>query len=370
MIHIGILGSKGIPNHYGGFEEFAEQLSIGLVEKGFRVSVYCPHHHPYKSETFRNVQLIKCFDPELYIGPVGQFLYDFNCILDSRKRGFDVLYQLGYTSSGIWQWLFSRKSIVVTNMDGLEWQRKKYNTYVRTFLKLAEKLAVNKSSLLIADSPIILDYLKKKFQKPAIYIPYGAKQVEEIPSNPILPFDLLPFRYYLIIARIQADNHIEDIIRGVNLSKTKHPLVVVGSIRDRFSKRLLKSYANDQIRFVGGIYDLQALNLLRRNALLYFHGHSAGGTNPSLLQAMAAGSRICSHDNEFNRSILGEDAEYFRNTTDIEKLINEKNEKETVWVNRITKNHLKISETFQWPGIIEQYASLFQSLVSAEVNTM
>lgn len=368
MIHIGIIGSKGIPNHYGGFEEFAEQLSVGLVEKGFKVSVYCPHHHPYKGVTFKNVQLIKCFDPEIFIGSTGQFFYDLNCIIDSRKRDFDILYQLGYTSSGIWQWLLPHKSIVVTNMDGLEWQRKKYNTYVRSFLKLAEKLAVNKSSLLIADSPVILDYLKKEFQKPSIYIPYGAKQVDEIPSNPILPFDLKSFRYYLIIARIQADNHIEDIIQGVKKSNPGHPLIIVGNIWDRFSKNLVKKYANDQIRFVGGIYNLNTLNLLRKNALLYFHGHSAGGTNPSLLQAMAAGSHICSHDNDFNRSILGEDAQYFRTTTDIEKLIDVMNETETDWENRIRNNLNKISETFQWSGINEQYAKLFQSLISAKLD--
>lgn len=362
MIHIGIIGSKGIPNRYGGFEEFAENLSVGLVERGFRVSVYCPHHHPYKSETFQKVQLIKCFDPEIFIGSAGQFVYDFNCILDSRKRGFDVLYQLGYTSSGIWQWMFSVKNIVVTNMDGLEWQRKKYNASIRSFLRLEENLVVKRSNLLIADSPVILEYLKNKFQKPAVYIPYGTKQVTENQSDSILPFDLIPLQYFLIIARIQADNHIEEIIRGINQSKTSYPLIIVGGVRDRYSERLKKKFENDQIRFLGGIYDLDVLNQMRRNALLYFHGHSAGGTNPSLLQAMAAGARICSHENAFNRSILGEDAMYFSNSSDIEKTINEMNDSD--WEDKINKNHDKISSLFQWPGIIEQYDSLFQTIIT------
>ncbi|MFZ4549682.1 MAG: glycosyl transferase, partial [Bacteroidales bacterium] len=96
---IGILGTRGIPNHYGGFEQFAEYLSVGLLELGAEVWVYNSHNHPYQEKVWKNVNLIHCFDPEYKIGLAGQFLYDFNCILDSRNRNFDILLQLGYTTN-------------------------------------------------------------------------------------------------------------------------------------------------------------------------------------------------------------------------------------------------------------------------------
>ena len=108
---IGIIGTRGIPNFYGGFEEFAQHLSELLVKRGYEVSVYNPHIHPYKESNWRGVEVIHCYDPESKIGTIGQFIYDFNCILDSRNRGFDIILQLGYTSSSIWNWIFPKKSL-------------------------------------------------------------------------------------------------------------------------------------------------------------------------------------------------------------------------------------------------------------------
>jgi len=124
---IGILGSRGIPNHYGGFEQFAGHLSTGLVKQGAEVWVYCSHDHPYTGESWNGVHLIHCYDPERSIGALGQFVYDFNCIRDSRKRDFDIILQLGYTSSSVWHRLLPEKPVVITNMDGLEWKRSKYS---------------------------------------------------------------------------------------------------------------------------------------------------------------------------------------------------------------------------------------------------
>ncbi len=139
---IAILGSRGIPNIYGGFEQYAEYLSIGLAKLGFEVSVYCSSTHPEKAITYHGVKRILCNDPEGRIGTAGQFVYDLNCIIDARKRDFDIIYQLGYTSNSVWWWLLPKKSIIVTNMDGLEWKRSKYSSKVRLFLKYAERLAV------------------------------------------------------------------------------------------------------------------------------------------------------------------------------------------------------------------------------------
>ena len=124
---IGILGTRGIPNHHGGFEQFAESLAVYLVRKGHIVHVYNSSTHPFQQKLFKGVNIIHCFDPENRIGTIGQFIYDLNCIMDAKQRKFDILLQLGYTSNSVWGFLLPKRSIIVTNMDGLEWKREKYN---------------------------------------------------------------------------------------------------------------------------------------------------------------------------------------------------------------------------------------------------
>ena len=155
---IGILGTRGVPNHYGGFEQFAEFFSVFLAEKGHEVYVYNSHTHPYQEKEFKGVKLIHCHDPENKIGTIGQFIYDLNCILDARKKNFDIILQLGYTSSSVWFKLHPKNAVVITNMDGLEWKRTKYSKPVQQALKWAEKLAVKNSDFLIADSLGIQNY--------------------------------------------------------------------------------------------------------------------------------------------------------------------------------------------------------------------
>ena len=167
---IAILGTKGVPNNHGGFEQFAEYLSEYLVNKGHDVSVYSPHNHPYQQKQWKGVKIIHQHDPEDLLGPFGQFIYDLNCILNIRKSNFDIVLQLGYTSSSIWGKLLPNTSVIVTNMDGLEWKRSKYNKPVQVFLKFAEKLAINTSGFLVSDSIGIQAYLKDKYDKSSEYI--------------------------------------------------------------------------------------------------------------------------------------------------------------------------------------------------------
>ena len=239
---IGILGTRGIPNNYGGFEQFAEHLSVGLVQRGHDVWVYNSHNHPFTENSWHGVNIIHRYDPEDYIGIPGQFIYDFNCIVDSRKRNFDILLQLGYTSNSIWHRLLPERAKIVTNMDGLEWQRSKYSKPVKRFLKFAEKLAVKSSNYLIADSEVILNYLSKTYQVPVTFIPYGADIFESAYEDALIPFKVNPREYFLIIARMQPDNHIEEIINGVLLSKTIMPLLIVGNCRNRYGRSLRTTY--------------------------------------------------------------------------------------------------------------------------------
>lgn len=319
---IGIIGSRGIPNEYGGFEQFAESLSAGLVKKSCDVWVYTSASNSFKDKEYHGVKLIHCYDPEEKLGPFGQFIYDLNCILDSRKRKFDIILQLGYTSNAVWNWLFDKNAVLVTNTDGLEWQRSKYSPLVRKFLRYSEKIVVRKSDYLISDSKAIQAHTQKTYKKDSVFIPYGANLFASPDQTMLQEFDLKPYRYFLIISRLQSDNNIEMILKGYINAETDYPLVVVGNLNNRFAQKLKSNYASGSIRFTGGIYDIALLNNLRCFSGAYFHGHSAGGTNPSLLEAMAAKAFICAHNNKFNMEVLGKAAAFFKNADDITRFIN------------------------------------------------
>ena len=359
---IGILGTRGIPNHYGGFEQFAEYLSVGLIELGAEVWVYNSHNHPCQEKKWENVNIIHCFDPEYKIGLAGQFVYDFNCILDSRNRNFNILLQLGYTTNSIWYKLLPAKTKVVTNMDGLEWQRSKYNRFLRWFLKYAEKFAAKSSNLLIADSKPIKDYLTSSYPVQCRFISYGANVFENPNAELLKPFGVFPQQYFLLIARLQPDNHIEEIIKGIIASNSKTPLLAIGNTNNTYGNYLKNRYASSQIRFLGSIFDKEKLDQLRYFSGLYFHGHSAGGTNPSLLEAMAASAPICAHNNVFNQSVLGSDAFYFDNEDQVVKIINNKFLHPSSELFK-QNNIVKIELHHVWENIILNYFKAFTDLI-------
>jgi glycosyltransferase involved in cell wall biosynthesis len=321
-LKIGILGTRGIPNHYGGFEQFAEHLSYGLLQRGHHVAVYNSSLHPYKKEYWNGVQIIHCRDWEHKIGTAGQFFYDLNCINDARKRNFDVLLHLGYTSDSVWYWRWPKKTVNIVNMDGLEWQRSKYNRPTQRFLKWAEALAAKNAHSLIADSTGIQEYLLKKYGIKPVYIPYGAKPFVQPQISVLEKYKLIQHQYSLLIARMEPENNIETIIKGHLAANLNYPLFVIGNITNKFGKYITGRYNVSSIKFSDAIYDQFELDNLRYYSSIYFHGHSAGGTNPSLLEAMACGCRIAAHNNPFNKAVLQHEADYFNDSNEIAAIIN------------------------------------------------
>lgn len=359
---IGILGTRGIPNNYGGFEQFADYLAEGLVQKGREVYVYNSHNHPYQEKTYKGAHIIHAYDPEYRMGTAGQFIYDLNCIRDSRKRNFDILLQLGYTSSSIWTKLMPSKSLIVTNMDGLEWKRSKYSSPVQKFLKKAEKWAAKGSDHLVADSLGIQEYLKEKYHLTSTYIPYGADEFTSPNSKSLKKYEVEPDEYFLLIARMEPENNVETILRAYDRSSSKKPFLVIGRTDNTFGTYLKESFAsNSNIRFLEGIYDFEMLNNLRYYSSIYFHGHSVGGTNPSLLEAMASSAYIIAHDNIFNKTILGEDAEYFSDSDSLIPLINTEREK-ALKSSAVDNNLIKLRQKYSWQEIINRYDDLFANL--------
>jgi glycosyltransferase involved in cell wall biosynthesis len=352
-LKIGILGTRGIPNRYGGFEQLAQHLAVGLVQKGHTVTVYNVHDHPYEQPQYQGVQLVHCRQMD-WLGPAGQFVYDRNCLRDARKRGFDVVLLLGYTSSSIWHRLYP-KAAVVSNMDGLEWQRSKYAAPVRWFLRHAEKWAVQHSGFLIADSPAIQQYLSNKYGATSQYIAYGATVFTGEDKHLLQQHGLLPQSYCMLMARMEPENNIAMVLQGFLASGCTQKLVVVGNVQNRHGRFLVKHFGqDDRILFIGPVYEALPLHTLKHNALLYFHGHSAGGTNPSLLEAMASRVPVAAHDNVFNRAVLQNDGLYFRSAADVAALL-QGLPKQDVLTEMVQRNIEKVQQQYNWPLIIDQY---------------
>ncbi len=364
---IAILGTKGIPNNYGGFEQFAEYLSVGLVDLGHSVTVYNPSFHAYKEAAYKGVNIRKIFSPENILGGAANFIYDHLCLKDALKQGFDIIYEAGYHSVALSLVLLKIKKIqypvVITNMDGIEWRRSKWNFITRKLIVELEKIAVNHSPYLISDNEGIQRYYLTNFDRDSYFLPYGADPVVNLNPNYVIGRNLILNKYLMLVARLEPENNIEPIIEGYINSCSQLPLVIVGSHQTSYGKYLKKKYSRIKIRFVGGIYDKLELDALRHYSLAYFHGHSVGGTNPSLLEAMACNCFIVAHNNEFNRSVLNEDALYFLDASDIKAIIVQidllRAEK---YSNYEYQNSKKIATKFRWKNIVEMHQNLFLDL--------
>jgi glycosyltransferase involved in cell wall biosynthesis len=370
---IAFVSVRGIPNYYGGFEQFAEYISVGLVKRGHEVTVYSPHFHPYKGDNYKGVRIKHIYSPEMWMGSsVGSFFYDFLSLRNAlKKENFDIIYEAGYTSiipAYLW---FNVKNIkypiFTTNMDGLEYKRTKFNKWVRKFVFWEERMAVKHSHYLIADNMGIQDYYKEKYGKESKFLAYGADIHDDYDVEVLKEFGLESNGYYLLVARLEPENNISMVIEGYLASKEnrRRPLVVVGKTNTSYGKELVAEYGKESgVRFVGGIYDFKKLNSIRHFSFTYFHGHSVGGTNPSLLEAMASGCFILAHDNIFNRAVLKENALYYEDSRAVTALLDSidsysKNQKKAF----ITNNLEEISQEYSWEKLVDKHEAYFKGLL-------
>ncbi|TCZ70602.1 DUF1972 domain-containing protein [Flaviaesturariibacter aridisoli] len=353
-LRIALLGTRGIPNRYGGFEQISETLAAGLAARGHAVTVYCSGTHPDKSPSWQGVRRVLCTDPEERLGTFGQFLYDRNCLRHAAREGYDALLFLGYTSSSVWGPWFPRGCAILSNMDGLEWKRSKYAAPVRRFLRRAEAWAVRYSHRHIADSPVIKEYLDARYGIDSVYIPYGAEVRRDHDAATLALYGLQPDNYYMLMARMEPENHVAGILEGYVRSGSARSMLVVGNAANRYGSILRKRFSRHTgIRFLGPLFDQETVHQLRAQATLYFHGHSVGGTNPSLLEAMASGAFIAAHRNPFNSRILGEDGLYFTTADEVAQLIKEHHE--TAIRPQRARHQLKIERDYAWTPVIDLY---------------
>lgn len=368
---IAFVSTRGIPNNYGGFEQFAEYISVGLVARGHDVTVYSPHFHPYKESSYKGVKIKHIYSPEKWMGSsVGSFFYDFSSLRDALKNeNFDIIYEAGYTSiipAYIWFNIKNRKNpIVVTNMDGLEYKRSKFNPLVQKFIFWEEKMAVKHSHYLIADNMGIHDYYKEKYRRDSKFLAYGADIHTDFNVDTLSEYDVTADNYYILIARLEPENNIEMAIQGYLKSNEngKKPLLIIGNTTTPHGKYLSGKYGHiDSVRFLGGIYNFKVLDDLRHFSSAYFHGHSVGGTNPSLLEAMAAGCFILANDNIFNRSVLKDNAIYYNSPDEVTRILNDEkcfSDKEVLIANNIQR----ISTDYSWERLVDQHEEYFKELL-------
>ncbi len=356
---IAILGTRGIPAQYGGFETFAEELSSRLESRGIEVTVYCESAEDDSPHTYRGVKLAHLPSPKL--GPFSTILFDLLCLWHARKS-YDVVYMLGYGASlfcfipRLWG------TKVWINMDGIEWARAKWGLAAKAYFKIMEAIALRIADRIIADAEGIKQFLlgRHSFKASCNVIPYGAQIVNSAPASVLDEYGLNPYEYYLVVCRLEPENHVLDILQGFVASRSSCRLIVIGNHMANTSYgRKLNLVRDERIRFVGALYDQAKLSGLRYYCRAYIHGHSVGGTNPSLLEALGCGNPVIIHDNAFNREVAGDIGFLFETSSDITKCIEKADSMQSSDRDRLSDAAKKrIREYYTWDRIADQYSTL------------
>jgi glycosyltransferase involved in cell wall biosynthesis len=227
--------------------------------------------------------------------------------------------------------------------------------------------AIQYSDALVCDHPEILKFYAMNYGLQPVYIPYGADNMGAGDKSVLEAFNLSVDRYYLVIARLEPENNIRNIILGYLAARSDEPLIVVGDYRRKYGRRIVNEFRHERkIIFAGGIYHEESLDNLRHYSKALIQGHSVGGTNPSLLEAMAAGAWIIAHDNPYNRYILEEDSLFFKSAEHLTQLLKELGKWSPLSEEMIRNNREKIWKSSQWNDIINRYEALFLDLLNKE----
>lgn len=380
---ISIIGSRGIPAKYGGYEVFAQEISKLLVKQGFSVIVTGEFQGPDAIKKYFDVDL--CYfpfkSPKNYsLRKMYEIFNDIYFLIMLSKKS-NIIYLLGMTASFalLLSKILNKDLRILVNIDGLEWQRSKFNILEKTILRINTIIGMKLADLIIIDSKSLKHHIPKRFIKKTQFIPYGVYSIptvkwdREILENSInmrsqLPH-LDPNEFWLVVARLEPENNIHTIIEGFMLSNSKKPLIIVGNFSNNSYKKRIETLLNCKLNnphrnifLIGAIYCDSILNMLRQNCFGYIHGHSVGGTNPSLLEAMVMKNIVVAHDNEFNREVCGDHALYFNNVEELKiniELIEAKYEYFKGWKRLVSEYVIR---EYSWVDVAEKYKSAFFDL--------
>jgi glycosyltransferase involved in cell wall biosynthesis len=366
-IKLAIVGIQGLPNNYGGFETLSENLVKFLANK-IDITVYCSSVDlPTNAPTYNNAKLkYVAFSSH---GAKG-IIYDSIALLDAVRNNFDVILILGFGTGLIIPFLSKKyRKKIILNFGGLDWKRNKWGRLAQKTIRLCEKLLVCNSSLVVADNTKIQEYITKTYHKETVLIAYGGDHVKKLPYTieHLKQYPFLKDKYAFIVLRIQSDNNIEMMLKAF-VQTDKYPFVVIGNWKaSEYGQKIKKAYQSyKSLILLDAIYDHEILDILRSNCYFYVHGHSAGGTNPSLCEAMYLGLPVFAYASGYNEETTHYQSLYFKNEYDLRKLINNIDDYR---LQDIGKKLKVIAEKYyRWNIIAQQYNEQFNNSINKIIN--
>lgn len=384
--HVFIIGSKGIPAKYGGYETFVEYLTKRKTSKNIQYYVSCKITNKMSSKKRFNYNNTDCFNVYVpKIGPAQAIYYDISALFQSIRYAelhniknpifYILACRIGPFMGLIVNKIHSIGGVIYVNPDGHEWMRSKWSYPVRKYWKFSEKLMVKNADLMICDSRNIEKYIKisyASYKPKTMFISYGAdvKKTRLDDNDPKVVswfshFEINAKKYYLIVGRFVPENNYETMIREFEKSVTNKDLVIITDVKkNKLYKELnLKTnFENDKrIKFVGTVYDEELLKKIREESFAYLHGHSVGGTNPSLLEALASTRINLLYNIGFNKEVAKDGALYWSlEPGDLQKLIKKTDNLKASEVDELDNlSTERITREYSWRKIIEQYENVF-----------
>lgn len=357
-LELAIIGTVGVPAKYGGFETLAQQLVLAL-SGNMNITVYNSAKHYPKNQRPKTWKGAKIKYVPFYANGVQSVIYDIVCMMHAimTNRVLLILGVSGCLFLPVLKLIPNRKIIV--NIDGLEWRRNKWNKLAKKFLEFSEKCAVWFADEIIADNAAIQKYVKDRYGVNARLIEYGGDHASTvaISSKTLKEYPILKEDYAFKVCRIEPENNVDVILEAFEASK-ELPLVIIGNWdNSEYGRQLKSKYSSCEfIHIYDPIYDHDILNVLRSNARLYVHGHSAGGTNPSLVEAMSLGLPVLAYDAVYNKITTEEEALYFHTVEDLKTTIQQADD---LPLNTLGLSMQRIADRrYSWSIIAEKYSSI------------
>jgi glycosyltransferase involved in cell wall biosynthesis len=366
-----MLGTRGVPARYGGFETAIEEIGQRLVARGHEVVVYCRGAESPRPNTYLGMELVHL--PAAKTKSLETLSHSMLSVAHacSRRRRCEAVIVFNSANSPFLPALKVRGVPTALHVDGLEWRRTKWRGLGRTYYRLAESLGVRWADALIADAQGIADYYRLEFGAETELLTYGASIQAEPRADRLSELGVHPGSFHLVVARFEPENHVLEIIEGYLRSTARMPLVVVGSApySDDYTQRLRDLVAHDpRVRLLGGLWDQTQLDQLYANSLMYLHGHSVGGTNPSLLRAMGGGTAVAAWDVNFNREVLGADGLFFDSPGALAGLL-EKAETAPEAMRRAgAELRRRAASAYRWDDVATGYESLLEGLSKGQTR--
>jgi glycosyltransferase involved in cell wall biosynthesis len=358
MKKIAVIGTVGLPANYGGFETLTNHLVSNLNSK-YDFTVYCSSKRYVKTERIPNYKGARLKYLPFNANGIQSIIYDSISILHALFYA-DVLLILGVAGAWILPFvrLFTNKRIIIS-IDGIEWKRDKWNRFAKMYLWVAERIAVKYSHIDISDNESIQDYTALRYGSLSRIVEYGGDHIEYAePTN--RDFENYPFltsQYAVKVCRIEPENNVHLVLEAFTKIKNKRLVIIGNWNHSDYGRNLKQTYASyKNIFMLDPIYDQRTLDVIRGGAVLYIHGHSAGGTNPSLVEAMNLELPILAYNVSYNRTTTENKAAYFKGAEDIEKYVANKSMHD-LKANAIVMKNIA-NRRYKWAIIAEKYDAL------------